>query len=131
MERLPQAWSLPGLISQPLPLGKAFVEAIDEAIRAPHPLAPGLTMIQRSGLSLCVMGILVTHSVCWARFERASLGRYSRAALSWRCRHAKLPGALVLQKSVQGVLSPQGMTGGSLGVDDADKERSKTTHRLA
>jgi hypothetical protein len=46
-------------------------------------------------------------------------------------RHAKLPWALVLQKSVQGVLSQHGITGGSLVVDDADKERSKSTHRLA
>jgi hypothetical protein len=88
-------------------------------------------MIQRSGLGLCLRGIGVTHSVCWARFERASLGRYSLAALSWRCRHAKRPWALVLQKSVQGVLSQPGMTGGSLVVDDADKERSKNPHRLA
>jgi hypothetical protein len=50
MERLQQAWSLPVLISQPLPFVKAFVEAIDEAIRAHHPLSPGLTMIQRSWL---------------------------------------------------------------------------------
>ena len=75
MECRHQAWSLPVLVSQPLPFVKAFVEAIDEAIRAHHPLSPGLTLIQRSGLGLCLMGILVTNSVCWARFERASLGR--------------------------------------------------------
>jgi len=119
------------LISQPLPFVKAFVEAIDEAIRAHHPLSPGLTTIQRSWLGLCLMGILVTNSVCWARFERASLGRYSLAALSWMFRQAKLPWALVLQKSVQVVLSQHGITGGSLVVDDADRERSKSTHRLA
>jgi hypothetical protein len=78
MEHLPQAWSLPVLISQPLPLVKTFVEAI----RAHPLLSPGLTMIQRSGLGLCRMGIGVTQSVCGACFERASLGRYSRAALS-------------------------------------------------
>jgi hypothetical protein len=61
-------------------------------------------MIQRSWLGLCLMGILVTNSVCWARFERASLGRYSLAALSWMFRHAKLAFALLLQKSVQVVL---------------------------
>jgi len=46
-------------------------------------------------------------------------------------RHAKLPWPLLLQKSVQVVLSWHGITGGSLVVDDADKERSKSTHRLA
>lgn len=131
MERLQQTWSVPVLISQPLPFVKAFVEAIDEAIRAHHPFSPGLSTVQRSWLGLCLMGILVTNSVCWARFERASLGRYSLAALSWMFRHAKLPWALLLQKSVQVVLSQHGITGGSLVVDDADKERSKSTHRLA
>jgi hypothetical protein len=128
---LHQVWSLPVLISQPLPFVKAFVEAIDEAIRAHHPFSPGLSTIQRSWLGLCLMGIWVTNSVCWARFERASLGRYSLAALSWMFRHAKLPWALLLQKSVQVVLSQHGITWGSLVVDDADKERSKSTHRLA
>jgi hypothetical protein len=46
-------------------------------------------------------------------------------------RHAKLPWGLVLQKSVEVVLTQHGITGGSLVVDDADKERSKSTHRLA
>jgi hypothetical protein len=46
-------------------------------------------------------------------------------------RHAKRPWGLVLQKSVEGVLTQHGMSGGSLVVDDADKERSKSTHRLA
>jgi hypothetical protein len=128
---LHQVWSLPVLISQPLPFVKAFVEAIDEAIRAHHPFSPGLTTIQRSWLGLCLMGVLVTNSVCWARFERASLGRYSLAALSWMFRHAKLPWELLLQKSVQVVLRSHGITWGSLVVDDADKERSKRTHRLA
>jgi hypothetical protein len=64
MESLQQAWSLPVFISQPLPFVKAFMEAIDEAIRAHHPLSPGLSTIQRSGLGLCLMGIRVTHSVC-------------------------------------------------------------------
>ena len=130
-ESLQQTWSLSVLMSQPLPFVKAFVEAIDEAIRAHHSSSPGLSTIQRSWLGLCLMGVLVTNSVCWARLERASLGRYSLAALSWMFRHAKLPWALLLQKSVQVVLSQHGITGGSLVVDDADKARSKNTHRLA
>lgn len=58
-ECLGKTRSLPVLISQPLPFVKAFVEAIDEAIRAHQPLSPGLSMIQRSWLGLCLMGILV------------------------------------------------------------------------
>lgn len=35
--------------------------------------------------------MLVTNSLCWARFERASLGTYSLAALSWMFRQANSP----------------------------------------
>jgi len=28
------------------------------------------------------MAIVITNSLCWARFERVGLGRYSQAALS-------------------------------------------------
>jgi len=78
----------------------------------------------RSESASKVWGILVTNSVCWARFERASLGRYSLAALSWMFRHAKLAFALLLQKSAQVVLSQHGITWGSLVVDDADRART-------
>jgi len=34
---------------------------------------------------------VITNSLCWARFERVGLGRYSQAALSWVFCRAKLP----------------------------------------
>jgi hypothetical protein len=78
------------IIAQPLPFVTAFINAVSAAIEEHHP-GQGLSAIQRAWLGFCLTAILVTNSVCWARFERASLGHYSLAALSWMFRHAKLP----------------------------------------
>jgi hypothetical protein len=69
------------LIGQPALFVRAFVDAVDEAIRAQSP-SRGLSTMQRTWLAFCVTAVLVTNSICWARFERASLGIYSLAALS-------------------------------------------------
>jgi hypothetical protein len=73
----------------------------------------------------------VTNSICWARFERASLGTYSLAALSWMFRHAKIPWEHLLVARVRVMLESYGITGGSLVIDDTDKRRSKTATTLA
>jgi hypothetical protein len=78
------------IIDQPLPFIRAFVDTVDEAIRHHHP-PQGMAAIQRTWLAFCLTAILVTNSICWARFERASLGSYSLAALSWMFRHSKIP----------------------------------------
>ena len=82
-------------------------------------------------VSFCILAILVTDSVCWAKFERASLGRYSLAALSWMFCHSKIPWNLVLEMSVRVILHRYGITQGCLAVDDTDKKRSKTTRKIA
>ncbi|HJW29871.1 MAG TPA: hypothetical protein VJ508_11600, partial [Saprospiraceae bacterium] len=55
----------------------------------------------RHWLGFCLMGMMLTESLCWARFERAGLGRYSADALSWMFRRAKLPWGWLLRVSVQ------------------------------
>ena len=109
----------------------AFIEAINTAIQDHQPGSPGLLRTPRGWLGICLRGIRVTHSVCWARFERASLGRYSLAALAWRFRHTKIPWELLLQRSVQVRLKRYGITAGGLVADDSDKRRAKVTSRLA
>lgn len=119
------------LISQPLPFVTAFIDAINTAIQEHKPGAPGLSRTQRWWLGICLMGIMVTNSVCWARFERASLGRYSLAALAWMFRHTKVPWEWLLQMSVQVLLQRYEITAGVLVADDSDKRRSKVTSALA
>jgi DDE superfamily endonuclease len=118
------------VIGQPRPFVRAFVDAVNAAITAHHP-GHGLSALQRSWLAFCLTAILVTNAVCWARFERASLGTYSLAALSWMFRHAKIPWELLLVASVRVLLRHYGITHGSLVVDDSDKQRAKSAKKIA
>ena len=118
------------VIGKPLPFVCAFVEAVDKAI-ATHSPGQRLSTLQRAWLAFCVTAILVTNSICWARFARASLGTYSLAALSWMFRHAKIPWKHLLVASVRVILASYGITSGSLVIDDTDKQRSKTATTLA
>ena len=76
------------------------------------------------------MAIIVTNSVCWSRFEKATMGRYSTAALSWMFRKSRIPWNLLLQISVAVILKKYGITEGCLGVDETDKKRSKRTKKI-
>jgi hypothetical protein len=85
-------------IDEPAPFIKEFVEALDASLRQIEPTA-GLSTLQKKWLAFCMLAIGVTNSVCWAKFERASLGNYSLAALSWMFRQAKLNWSLILVAS--------------------------------
>src|SRR5215472_4232656 len=118
------------VIGKPAPFVSAFVEAIDDAIREQHPNRT-MSATQRAWLAFCVTAVLVTNSICWARFERASLGTYALAALSWMFRHSKMPWDHLLVASVRVILRHHGLTSGSLVVDDTDNPRSKSAKALA
>ena len=118
------------LIGKPAPFVSTFVAAVDEAIRAHQPNC-GLSVIQRTWLAFCVTAVLVTNSICWAHFARASLGMYSLAALSWMFRHSKMPWDQLLVASVRVILRHHGLTSGSLVIDDTDNPRSKSAKALA
>lgn len=116
-------------LSQPLPFIEEFIEALGRGLQAHDPKLK-LSGIQRSWLGFCLMGIILTNSICWARFERMSLGQYKIAALSWMFRQSKIPWAKLLQVSVGLVLKRYGITGGVLVTDDTDHRRSKKTPKL-
>jgi hypothetical protein len=118
------------IIGKPAPFVSAFVDAIDAALHA-HSPGQGLSALQRAWLAFCLTAILVTNSICWARFERASLGTYSLAALSWMFRHAKIPWEDLLVTSVRVILRHYGITSGTLVIDDTDNKRSKLAKNLA
>src|SRR6267142_3021621 len=123
------AWRRRCLLA-PAPFVRAFVAAVDEAMRMHQPNG-GLSATQRTWLAFCVTAVLVTNSICWARFERASLGTYALAALSWMFRHSKMPWDQLLVASVRVVLRHHGLTAGSLVIDDTDNPRSKSAKALA
>lgn len=118
------------VFGKPAPSVSAFVTAVDEAIRA-HSPGHGMSALQRAWLAFCGTAVLVTNSICWARFERASLGSYSLAALSWLFRHSKIPWDELLVASGQVILRHYGLYSGSLVIDDTDNKRSKAAHTLA
>ena len=89
-----------------------------------------MSVTQRTWLAFCLTAV-VTNSMCWARFERASLGTYAMAALSWMFRHSKIPWEQLLVASVQVILRHHGITSGNLVVDDTDNPRSKSAKALA
>jgi hypothetical protein len=113
-------------LNAPLPFIKTFVDELDTGLRAHEP-GGGLSSTQRKWLGFCLMGILLTNSVCWARFERVSLGKYKQSALSWMFHHSQIAWMLVLQVSVSLVLRQHGIIEGILSTDDSDHRRSKTT----
>src|SRR4029450_6107796 len=118
------------ILGKSAPFVRAFVDAVDEAIRAQSP-SHGMSGMQRTWLAFCVTAVLVTNASCWARFERASLGTYSLAALSWMFRHSKMPWDELLVASVRVILRHYGLTCGSLVIDDTDNPRSKSAKALA
>ena len=118
------------ILGKPAPFVRTFIAAVDTALRASQP-HHAMSATQRAWLAFCVTAVLVTNSICWARFERASLGTYSLAALSWMFRHSKIPWDHLLVASVRVILRHHGITSGSLVIDDTDNQRSKAAKALA
>jgi hypothetical protein len=120
----------PRILGKPAPFVRAVVDAVDDAIREQHP-SHAMSATQRAWLAFCVTAVLVTNSMCWARFERASLGTSSLAALSWMFRPSKMPWDNLLVASVRVLLRHHGLTSGTLVIDDTDNPRSKSAKALA
>lgn len=57
-----------------VPFITEFIDALDDAI-SQHKSQKRLSTTQKYWLAFCLMGILATKSVCWAKFERVSFGR--------------------------------------------------------
>jgi len=118
------------ILGKPAPFVSAFLDAVDDAIRAYQP-HHGMSAMQRAGLAFCVTAVVVTNSICWTRFARASLGTYALGAFSWMLRHSTMPWDELLVASVRVILHHHGITSGSLLIDDTANPRSKAAHTLA
>src|ERR1700745_1699860 len=127
---IPNGLETPMVIGKPAPFVSTFVDAVDAAIRTHQP-QHAMSVTQRTWLAFCVTAVLVTNSICWARFERASLGTYALGALSWMFRHSKMPWDKLLVASVWVILRHHGITAGTLVIDDTDNPRSKSAKPLA
>ena len=111
---------------EPLPFIKAYLEHLQESLGSTH----RLSRCQCIWLAFCLMGILMTNSVAWQKFERASLKMYTKQALSKMFRWSKISWDKLLISSVQMILRKYGITNGTLVVDDKDLGRSKNAEHL-
>jgi len=89
-----------------------------------------LSFIQKSWFSFCLMGIYMTNSICWRRFERISLGQRNEASISWMFRHAKIPWMDLLVASTKILLKKYAIKAAILALDEVDRARSKRTPQI-
>lgn len=90
-----------------------------------------LTRCQRLWLSAVVTGIAVTNRLCWATFERRSLGLFGQERLRWMFRRGKIAWPWLLRASTSLIIECYRITGGTLVIDDTDKIRSKNTTKIS
>jgi len=117
------------LINEPASFIETFVENLNDSLKSARPEA-ALTTSQRRWLSFCLTGILLTNSICWSKFERTFLGKYTIGGLSWMFRQGKIAWSLLLIASVSLILMRYGITEGQLVIDETDRSRSKSTKRI-
>jgi hypothetical protein len=118
------------IIGESLPFIRDYIAAINESIKQQSPTNQ-LSRLQCCWLSFIILGLLVTNSFCFARFERFGLGHYKLKQISWMFRRAKIIWELLLQASVKHIMTTYKIKYGVLVIDDTDKERSKNTTDIA
>lgn len=112
-----------------LPFIRDYVELLSASLSAASPQYR-LTNCQRLWLGFCIGGILLTNSICWAKFSRASFGGWLESSLSWMFCHSKIGWDQVFEHSVRAILNKYDLTQGSLEIDDTDRERSKNAKHI-
>jgi hypothetical protein len=62
------------LIKEPLDFAKEFIKSVNQCIEQERP-GRRISRHQQWWLAFCITSVVLTNSVCWAQFERISLGR--------------------------------------------------------
>lgn len=118
------------LVGESLPFIRDYISAVNDCIKQKNP-DNKLSRLQCYWLSFVILGLLVTNSFCFARFERFGLGRFNVRQMSWMFRRAQIFWDALLQASVKHVIEVYGIRYGVLVIDDSDKGRSKNTTDIA
>jgi len=106
--------------SKPLQFINTFIDELDQQLQS-CTSEQQLSKTQKYWLSFCIMGILLANKVCWAEFERISLGGYTLSALSWMFEQSKIPWESLLSCSMKLILRRYGISEGLLIGDDSDR----------
>jgi len=112
----------------PLPHIREYVRDLNAALREQG--HKPLTRIQSEFLMFVLLGMLLTQSLCWARMERASGGRYQDGALSKMFYHGLKCWDYLLGASTLIIMRRFKSTSGVLVLDDSDRGRSKNTTKI-
>ena len=108
-----------------LPVCEKYITRLNTALASAK--LPKLSRAQLLFLSTCISGIIITHSVCWKRFERSSFGQFCSEKLSKMFRRSNISWESLLYASVFNIFKTYDITSGILALDDTDNKRSKKT----
>jgi hypothetical protein len=118
-----------GIFSKALPEVISYVEALDVSLRS-LPGGKKLSRVQKVWLSFCLTAIVVTHTLCWEKFERSSAGSYKARALSFMFHHSNILWNKIFTASTLLLLRLHNAKSGILSIDDSNRGRSKSTTRI-
>jgi hypothetical protein len=118
------------IINDGLPFIKSYVNALNQSLKA-HSSGREMSALQCYWLSFVILGLLVTNSLCWSRFERFGVNEYKASAICWMFKRAKIAWDLLLYASVLKIIESYSIHYGVLVIDDTDAERSKNTKQIA
>ena len=105
------------IINDSLPFIRSYVNAINQAL-IDNGSNRAMTAIQCYWLSFVILGLLVTNSLCWSRFERFALKEYSASAICWMFKKAKIAWELLLYASVLKIIESYNIRYGVLVILD-------------
>ena len=114
------------MLINPLPLVTSFLDQLSDSLKSITPNAR-LTQCQKYGLSIILIGLIITETLNWAAFARRSLNQAKPSRLRWIFYCSKIPWQRLLQASIKNIIKHYGITHGTIAFDDSDKKRSKKT----
>lgn len=114
-----------------LPEVEDYVDNLDQKLRKIAGHRPLMTRIALKFISFVLTGLIVTGSLNWDKFERASCGSWAAKALSWMLRHStRIPWEHLLIASTCYLLDVFNVKKAHLVFDDFDRDRSKKTSKI-
>lgn len=107
-----------------------YVSNLDEKLSELTDNGKGLSRIQKLWLGFVLSAIIVSNKICWACFSRISGGTFQANCLLKMFVRTKGFWDHILQASTLALLAKFDITEAVLVLDDSDKRRSKSCHKL-
>ena len=110
-----------------LPCATEFTDRLDDAM---HSQGYALSSSQRRFLAFVLCATILTEKICWATFERRSLGMYTSSALWWMFYRSTIAWHFLLRLSVGVIIESYNLAEGNLLLDDTGRNRCKRTSKI-